>query len=119
MYVLGACTCHVVHVQVSGKLSEIASPLPAVSKDLIQVFRIAGQASLPFRVEPACKLAFTWMLGIKLRQVYLLSCLATQQLVSKRDLGIQRRSSCFHCKDFTPPPLVLSSLENFSFDTIH
>lgn len=49
MYVLGACTCHVVHVQVSGKLSEIASPLPAVSKDLIQVFRIAGQASLPIQ----------------------------------------------------------------------
>lgn len=61
MDVLGVCTCHVVHVQVGGKLSEIASLLPAVFKDLIQVFRIAGQASLPthLSVKSACKLAFT------------------------------------------------------------
>lgn len=84
---LGACTCHVVHVQVRGKLSETASPLPAISKDLIQVFRNAGQASLPTQL--------------------------SRQPASLSLNGCLGSNSDPHA--FTPPPLVLSSLGKLTF----
>ena len=69
--------------------------------------------------EASCKLAFAWVLGSNSGRFTYSAVLLPSKLVFKWVLGIQLRPSCFHSKDFTPPPLVLSSLGNFSFDAIH